>query len=135
MVIPTYFERIKTAINYYSLFSYVESVTVSYEFREGEQGYMVGCIVYQDESELHFREYLDETGNTLKKLRYSYHYQSALKELLFRYDNARHRPPLDQLEHKHLPNGEIFLVDAPDMEDVLTEIVTMRDWRHNEDDS
>lgn len=36
---------------------------------------------------------------------YTYHYQGADNRLIFRYDNARHRPPLRALEHKHTIGG------------------------------
>jgi hypothetical protein len=58
---------------------------------------------------------------------YSYHYQDANQELIFRYDNARHRPSLSFREHKHLPE-EIVAAPAPALEAVLTEIIVIQGW-------
>ena len=53
--------------------------------------------------------------------------QDKLRQL--RYDNARHRPPLRSLEHKHT-YGQVVEASAPTLEGVLTEIVVERGiWR------
>ncbi|MCA9979859.1 MAG: hypothetical protein KDD89_03485 [Anaerolineales bacterium] len=126
-MISAYFATLQATLDRYSLLYFVQDVRITFDKRPSEQGYVVGQVVFQDESELHFREYLDAMGRTLSKLRYSYHYQSPQKELLFRYDNARHKPPLNQLEHKHVGN-EIKLVSEPTLDDVLLEIVTVNGW-------
>ena len=36
---------------------------------------------------------------------YAYHYQDVDYSLIFRYDNAAHRPARSQPEHKHTPSG------------------------------
>ena len=41
--------------------------------------------------------------------------------------NARHRPPLRSLEHKHTP-GQVIGASAPTLEDVLAEIVMAKGW-------
>lgn len=52
---------------------------------------------------------------------YTYHYQNALHGLIFRYDNALHRPRLASPDHRHSADG-IQLVPAPALEDVLLEV-------------
>jgi hypothetical protein len=48
--------------------------------------------------------------------------QRSLLVLIFRYDNAAHRPPLPQAEHKHTPAGvEVSL--APTLAQVIDEIL------------
>lgn len=126
-MISVYFATLQATLDRYSQFPFVQDVRITFDKRPSEQGYVVGQVVFQDGSELHFREYLDVMGRSLSKLRYSYHYQSAQKELLFRYDNARHKPPLNQLEHKHIGN-EIKLVAGPTLDNVLLEIVTANGW-------
>ncbi len=100
---------------------------MSFELRPGNQGYAFGVVLFQDRSVLYFREYHDSIASHVSKLMYSYHYQDADQQLIFRYDNARHRPPLPVQEHKHV--GEtIAASQAPTLAEVLTEIVMTRGW-------
>jgi len=55
---------------------------------------------------------------------YAYHYQDAAKKLIFRYDNAPHKPPLAQSEHKHTPQ-EIFPQPAPTFAQVIDEVLAL----------
>lgn len=76
--------------------------------------YLKGEIVFTNHSELHFKEYFISVPE-FKKLAYSYHYQDADKELIFRYDNAEHHAELENFpHHKHvkdktLPSEEFSL--------------------------
>jgi hypothetical protein len=63
-----------------------------------------------------------EAQGTAVKVMYTYHYQDAGDRLVFRYDNAQHRPTLGSDEHKHTPDG-VVAAPAPTLEDVLAEIV------------
>lgn len=100
---------------------------MNFETRPGDQGYLAGTVLFADDSTLHFSEYLDQVGDIIDKLMYTYHYQDQNNQLIFRYDNARHRPPLPTLEHKHLPT-EVVETSAPTLDDVLAEIVIMKGW-------
>jgi hypothetical protein len=53
---------------------------------------------------------------------YAYHYRDADGNLVFRYDNAVHRPALSQPEHKHTPVG-IDASPAPSLPEVLDQIL------------
>jgi hypothetical protein len=78
-------------------------------------------ITFPDGSELHFREFVN-VSLPEPRLMYAYHYQDANKVLILRYDNAAHRPPLPQAEHKHTPAGvETSL--APTLAQVIDEIL------------
>jgi len=126
-VIQRYFNELKRVIDSYAAAPFVLDAQVSFELRPGNQGYAVGVVLFQDRSALHFREYLDSIASHVSKLMYSYHYQDADQQLIFRYDNARHQPPLPVQEHKHV--GEtIAASQAPTLIEVLTEIVMTRGW-------
>ena len=71
--------------------------------------------------ELHFREFID-TSQPAVQLMYAYHYQDKNKHLVFRYDNAAHKPPLPQPDHKHTVDG-IELVATPTLVQMLDEIL------------
>lgn len=119
-MIQIYFNRIKSLVDSYVSASFVVDSTLNFEMRPGEQGYVTGELLFVDGSRLHFREFLDGEDAIIEKLMYTYHYQNALNGLIFRYDNALHRPRLASLEHKHSADG-VQLVPAPTLEDVLLE--------------
>jgi hypothetical protein len=123
----TYFNQIKALVDEYATASFVLEANVSFDTRPGNQGYLTGSITFQDNSALYFKEFLDIAGEAPDKLMYSYHYQDAAQRLVFRYDNARHKPPLASPEHKHLPEN-IMTAPAPILADILTEIVATQGW-------
>jgi hypothetical protein len=47
---------------------------------------------------------------------------TTFKRLIFRYDNASHKPVLSQPEHKHTPQG-IVLSQALSLADIIDEIL------------
>jgi hypothetical protein len=76
---------------------------------------------------LHFKEFLDTDRGVVDKLAYSSHCQHADHQLIFRYDNARHRPPLRAPEHKHIAGG-VVEASAPTLDEVLVEIARVEGW-------
>lgn len=91
--------------------------------RSPERGYLTGILIFADRSELHFREFVDTT-RSVARMMYAYHYQDAQKTLIFRYDNALHRPTLPQQEHKHTPSG-IEAGAMPTLIEVIDELVSL----------
>lgn len=77
-----------------------------------------------DESALHFREFIDASEACIDKVAYSYHLQDKSNQLLFRYDNAKHKPALGFIEHKHCFDDIIF-APAPHLQQVIEEAVVM----------
>ena len=126
-MIEAYFSNIKELVDRYAATNFVLDTQINMDTRPGRQGYLAGRLIFTDGSELHFREYLDATQNRVDKLMYVYHYQTADKKLVFRYDNARHRPPLPSREHKHVAD-QVMETPSPTLQDVLIEIVTIQKW-------
>lgn len=90
--------------------------------RSTMRGFMTGRLEFRDSSTLHFREYIDLTLIE-PRLTYAYHYQTSESELIFRYDNAAHRPSLPYSDHKHSPVGiasPISTTLAQVLDDILT---------------
>jgi hypothetical protein len=85
------------------------------------RGFLAGILFFADSAELHFREYLDLTAPEPRQM-YAYHFQAADGQLIFRYDNAVHRPPLSAREHKHTPEGMMVIL-PPTLEQVIDEIL------------
>ena len=96
-------------------------VSIRKDQRSLLRGFIAGMLQFSDGSELHFREFVD-VSSPEPRLMYAYHYQDANKVLIFRYDNATHRPPLPQAEHKHIPAG-VEVSPAPTLAQVIDEIL------------
>ena len=126
-MIQTYFTQIKRIIDQYAATSFVLEAQMHFDMRPGDQGYLTGTLIFVDDSKLHFSEYLDQTGEVVDKLMYTYHYQDTGNQLIFRYDNALHRPALSSVEHKHL-SAQITAAPVPTLDEVLTEITTTKGW-------
>ena len=88
--------------------------------RSAVRGLIAGDMELANGGELHFREFLDVTRSD-PRLMYAYHYQDVEHQLIFRYDNAVHRPRLPQRAHKHLPDG-VYVSPAPTLLWILDEI-------------
>ena len=121
---PEYLRHIQNALN--DVIAEGRGLTLQLEAdqRSMIRGFLAGVLVFADGSELHFREYIDLSASE-PRLMYAYHYQDADAQLVFRYDNAAHRPPLQSREHKHLPN-RIELVLPPTLLKVIDEILERR---------
>jgi hypothetical protein len=89
--------------------------------RSSLRGFIMGILRFNDGSELHFREFLDVSRDE-PRLMYAYHYQSPNNALIFRYDNAAHRPSLPQPEHKHTKT-DVKVSSAPTLAQVIDEIL------------
>lgn len=96
-------------------------VSIRIDQRSSVRGFISGLLQFNDASELHFREFVDTTEFE-PRLMYGYHYQDAHQELIFRYDNATHRPSLPQTEHKHTPAG-VQVFPAPTLTQLMDEIL------------
>lgn len=127
-MIQSYFAQIKAVIDQYTAANFVLDSSLSFETRPGDQGYLHGVVVFVDKSRFFFREYLDVSDAKIDKLAYSFHYQDAASQLLFRYDNALHKPALSFVEHKHISNAAIIPAEAPALADVLAEIAGRQGW-------
>jgi hypothetical protein len=96
-------------------------VSLQLDQRSSVRGFIDGALQFFDGSQLIFREFLDTTRDE-PRLMYAYHYQDATQQLVFRYDNAAHRPTLPQLTHVHTPSG-IEPASPPALTEVLDEIL------------
>jgi hypothetical protein len=93
---PEYARRAQELLDHAVAAADLLLVRTEIDARSSLHGLIGGIVRFQDGSELHFREYLD-AGRHDPRLMYADHYQAADETLIFRYDNANHRPPLPQL--------------------------------------
>ena len=98
-------------------------IDVHMEGRSPTLGYLRLKLVWSNGSELHVREFIDTDPQPVR-LSYAYHYQTAGQQLIFRYDNARHKPALGFADHRHASDGTITQVTTvPDLGQIVTEVV------------
>jgi len=103
-------------------YGYTESIEISEEIRPNKQTIINGKISFVNGSVLHIKEYID-TKYKIERLSYAYQYQNRGGELIFRYDNAVHRPALGYSEHKHMKDGVIIEACLPDISEVIDEMI------------
>ena len=101
-----------------------ESLALEVDQRSVMRGQISGVLIFEDQSELHFREFVDVSQHE-PKLAFAYHYQGAERELIFRYDNAAHRPSPVMFPHKHMA-VEVVKCPVPTLTDVIDEILKRR---------
>lgn len=86
---------------------------------------MRGRVYFPDGSLLHVREFV-YVIREIERDMYSYHYVDSSGNLIFRYDNADHKPKLNlpNLPHHKHEESEENIVDysAPTLAEVLLEI-------------
>ena len=118
---PEYVRRLTDLLNQVVATSETVLSAFQVDQRSAVRGLIAGILQFGDGSELHFREYIDTT-QAEPKIMYAYHYQDADHNLIFRYDNAVHKPALPQPEHKHTPLG-IEASPVPTLAEVLDQIL------------
>ena len=102
-------------------------ITASFQrtYTSPDTAYLRGRVTFVDGSQLALFEHLAIQVGQVVVTDYRYHYMSAAKVLIFRYDNAPHHPSLPTApHHKHTPGG-VEAADKPEVADVLSEIVTV----------
>ncbi len=122
MLLSEYLSDIVDVVDEYSKAGLVIDSKLTTDFRTEKIGIIEGSVTFSDNSKLIFKEYLD-LKYKLKKLNYSFHYQKDNGTLIFRYDNAKHKPPVDANGHKHLLDGKIFAAEPPSLKYILVEIM------------
>ena len=122
MLLTEYLSGIVKLIDEYSRTELIIDSELTTDFRTEKIGIIKGSITFSNNSRLIFTEYLD-LRYKIEKLNYSFHYQKQDGLLIFRYDNARHKPPSDAYGHKHLPAGKVFAAEPPSLKDIFTEIM------------
>jgi hypothetical protein len=118
---PEYAHLMTDALNTVVATGQAKLINLQIDQRSMLRGFISGWLLFDDDSELHFREFVDLTLSK-PRLMYAYHYQDANKGWIFRYDNAPHRPPLPQAEHEHTPT-DIILSLPPTLIQIIDRIL------------
>ena len=102
---------------------FVRASTVTFDKRTPHIGLIRGDLYFADDSRLYFRELVQVQATVVRRM-YSYHYQDADANLIFRYDDTPHHPDLSSFPH-HRHNGseaDVVAAEPPDLSAVLREI-------------
>lgn len=120
MLLSDYQFNLQTIIQKYVANGVILSFTFSVDNRSIYLGFIQGRLDFIDGSVLFFKEYVD-LRLSIDKLAYSFHYQDSVNNLIFRYDNAKHKPDLGFSDHKHIKD-KIISSSVPDLEKIILEI-------------
>lgn len=101
---------------------YVEIERLDFDDFLNHQGFIEGRLKFHDGSLLDFDEVILLLNEEIVKVRYAYHYQNELGELIFRYDNAPHHPNVFTYPHHKHTGSTVAPSEAPDLSEVLQEI-------------
>ena len=123
MSINEYLASIRHALSRFNDYGFAESIVFQEKIRAGKQAIVKAEIVLVDGSCLIIREYIDSRYG-IEKLSYVYQYQDREGNLIFRYDNAAHKPNLEMAEHRHSSDG-IEIVAPPEMADLVDEVIEL----------
>jgi hypothetical protein len=122
MLLTNYLSSLSKVIDEYSKTGLILSSELRIDLRTEKIGLIKGEVIFLNESKLFFTEYLD-LRYKVEKLTYCYHYQNKDNEMIFRYDNALHKPHPGFVDHKHV-GAEIAQSGIPELEIILEEIIS-----------
>lgn len=121
MLLSEYLSDLVKIIDEYSKAGLITDSKLSTDFRTEKIGIIEGVVTFCNNSKLIFTEYLDLKYKP-QKINYSFHYQKEDDKLIFRYDNAKHKPSIDASGHKHLPDGKVVATEHPLLKEIFAEI-------------
>jgi hypothetical protein len=121
MLLNNYQADITAIVQKYVNQEWVLSFTFAVDARSDYVGFIQGSLEFVEGSRLFFKEYVD-LQESIEKLSYSFHYQDRNNNWIFRYDNAKHRPDLGYIDHKHIKN-KIIPSEVPNIEKIILEII------------
>jgi hypothetical protein len=122
MLLNEYLALFRNALEKIEKYGYSDSIEIREEIRANKQAVLNAKVVLIDNSVLYIKEYIDARYG-IERLSYAYQYQDREGNLIFRYDNAKHRPELRFKEHKHLANGTISAAALLDIYELVDEVL------------
>ena len=122
MTLNEYLAAFRQEIERLDTYGFAESIDFHEELRAGKQAIVKVEIGLMDGSVLIIREYIDAKYR-IAKVSYAYQYQDRGGNLIFRYDNAAHKPALSSPAHKHISGGDIQLKAPPEISKLIEEVI------------
>ncbi len=122
MSLRDFLDSFHRAIGRIDDYGFAESIDIKEEIRPLKQVVANAKIVMVDGSVLHVKIYIDAKYK-IEIISYAFQYHDTKGELIFRYDNAHHKPDLGFKKHKHLYDGSIVQSSMPEISDVIDEVI------------
>jgi len=122
MSLRNYLASFQRALERLRDYGYAEAIEFKEETRPRKQAVIRAKIILVDDSVLHIQEYID-AKYTIDRVSYAYQYLDSEGKLIFRYDNALHKPALAFKEHKHTKEGTIICAHMPAISDAIDEVI------------
>lgn len=122
MFLRDFLDSFHRAIGRIDDYGFAESIDIKEEIRPLKQVVANAKINMVDGSVLHVRMYID-VKYKIEIINYAFQYHDAQGRLIFRYDNAHHKPDLGFENHKHLFDGSIVQSPMPEISDVIDELI------------
>jgi hypothetical protein len=117
-MIDSYFQELQNLI---ASISFITAVSLHTERRSDTIGFVRGDLTFEDESRLHFREFVHKVEREpAERYTYVYQYQSPDGQLIFRYDNTNHYPDMENApHHKQVGENNVIPANAPELKSIL----------------
>jgi hypothetical protein len=117
-MIEDYFLGIEKTL---ALFDIIDKKIIEIQKIDDNFGIIKGIIICS-EYKLDFIEVVQISLKTRNKVKYKYHFMDKENNLIFRYDNTKHHPLLQNFpHHKHIGNN-VEASNEPDILNILKEI-------------
>lgn len=122
MQLSEYIDRVQVGLQTFDDYGLSAQMEIAAELRPGAQATLKAKVEFVDDSSLHIRAFLfGQDSCTL--VSYAYQYQKPSGALIFRYDNAKHRPDLGFECHKHQLDGSIVAAAPPEIGALVDEVI------------
>lgn len=122
MLLNEYIEVLNKAIQKLDDYGLAKVIEFNSELRGGKKAVLNIKVILINKSALYIREYLNGKYG-IERIDYAYQYQTENGTLIFRYDNAKHKPALGFDEHKHTQNGSIISSQLPPIDEIVNEVI------------
>ncbi|MBF0234577.1 MAG: hypothetical protein HQK65_16270 [Desulfamplus sp.] len=122
MSLNTYLARFSQALEKFEDYGFAEYIDFHQEIRPGKQAVINATVVLVNNSVLYIKEYINARYK-IEIVAYAYQYQTKDGQLIFRYDNAEHKPSLSSKQHKHVSDNQVITSALPDIFDLVDEVI------------
>jgi len=124
MSLQEYIDQFRRTLEKLQDFGLSEFFDFKQEIRPGKRAFINAKVVLVNETVLHIKAYINARYK-INIVSYAFQYQRKNGKLIFRYDNAAHKPALEFKEHKHLENDTIIYASVPEPENLIDEILEL----------
>jgi Family of unknown function (DUF6516) len=123
MPLLDYLNKFRQGVGKLDYYGFAESFEIKEELRANKQLILTAKIALIDGSLLQIKEFINGKYK-IDRMSFAYHFQDNEGRCRFRYDNAKHKPPLGFDEHKHSQDGTIIQAPLPSVSEIIDEVIS-----------